>query len=95
MVVVMFDAVFTVQFVVNLLAQPWQKPPLEDDTIKECDEDDVENDLPKDLGQNVGRVKGDGKDFIPERKAFFVRLGGECDYVHSLSIALLRMIVNN
>jgi hypothetical protein len=96
-IVVMFDAVFTVQFVMNLLAQPWQQPPLEDDTVKECDENDVENDLPKDFGENVRRVKGDGNNFIPKGKCFFVFvcLSGERSYVHSPSIALLRMIVNN
>jgi hypothetical protein len=81
----------------NLLAQPWQQPPLEDDTVKECDENDVENDLPKDFGENVRRVKGDGNNFIPKGKCFFVFvcLSGERSYVHSPSIALLRMIVNN
>jgi hypothetical protein len=93
-IVVVFDAVFTVQFVVNLLAQTWQQPTLEHNTVEKCDENDVENDLPKDFGENVRRVKGDGNDFVPKGKGFFVCLSGELIDNHSHNLALLRMIVN-
>jgi hypothetical protein len=93
-IVVVFDAMFAIQFLVNLLSQPWQEPTLEDDTVEECDEDDVENNLPENLSKNVGRVKGDGKDFVPKGKGFFVCLSGELIDNHSHNLALLRMIVN-
>jgi hypothetical protein len=94
-VVVMFDAVFGVNFVVNLAPQSGKQPPFVDHAVKKCDKQTVEDDLPDQFRGDVGWVESDCPQFIPKRHSGFVRLGGERSYVHSPSIALLRMIVNN
>jgi hypothetical protein len=97
-VVVVLDAVLGINFFVQLVSQLRKNPPLENNSIDKCDEDNVKNDLPKDFADDVGGIKGDRDDFVPEGNGFIsvVMAGfGEFSYVHSLSITLLRTIVNN
>jgi hypothetical protein len=58
-VVVVFDAVFFVDFFVQLMAQLRENPLFEHDPVDERNEHDVENDLPEHLGHDVRGVESD------------------------------------
>jgi hypothetical protein len=58
-VVVVFDAVFFVDFFVQLMAQLRENPLFEHDPVDERDKHDVEDDLPKHFTDDVGGVESD------------------------------------
>jgi hypothetical protein len=97
-VVVVLDAVLCIYLFVQLMPQFRKNPLLEHNPVDEGDENDVENDLPKDFGENVRRVKGDGNNFIPKGHGFIrmvvAGFGEVIDY-HSHIVALMRSIRNN
>ena len=95
-IVVVLDAVFLIDFLVELVAQLGKDPLLEDDSVYEGDEDDVEGDLPEHFTDDVGWVKCDGDDFVPEGHLFFT-VSGFCEVIdyHSQKLTQMRTVRNN
>jgi hypothetical protein len=97
-VVVVLDAVFSINLFVQLMTQFRKNPLLEHNPVNEGDKYDVENYLPKDFSHNMRGVEGNRDDFVPKGHRFIrmVMAGfGEVIDYHSHIVALMRSIRNN
>ncbi len=65
-VFVVLDAVFFVEVFVDFMAKSWQQPSLVNHAVQKSDKKSVEDNLPDQLRKDVGRIKSDCPQFIPE-----------------------------
>jgi hypothetical protein len=95
-VIVVLDAVFLIDFLVQLVAQLREDPALEDNSVDERNKDHIEDDLPKHFTDDVSWVECDGDDFIPEGHLFFA-VAGFCKVIdyHSQTLTQMRTVRNN
>ena len=97
-VIVVLDAVFLIDFLVQLVAQLRENPSFEHDTVDERDKNDVEDDLPEHFTDDVRWVKCDGDDFVPEGHRFVgVVVSGLCKVIdyHSQKLTQMRTVRNS
>jgi hypothetical protein len=94
-IVVVLDAVFFIEFLVDFFTKSGQYPTFENDTVEERNKQSVKYDLPDEFREDVRRVERDGPQFVPEGHSCVVRLGGELIDNHSHNVSLLRIVVNS
>jgi hypothetical protein len=95
-VIVVLDAVFLIDFFVQLVAQLREDPTLEDNSVDERNKDHIEDDLPEHFTDDVSWIECNSDDFIPEGHLFF-GVSGFCKVIdyHSQTLTQMRTVRNN